>query len=304
MSEYLPTDAIGGVMKNQTRDFKESIWLVALLDNALKMEQKKYKKCPVKPDIAPKHEIVQAWGYVVAGYFLVEQSFKALLHLRKKKVPPTHSLTTLLKLLDPADKEILSEFYVDYREVTGGSGRRFPFKTLEDFLENLDGDDNKKGSFAWRYFPIEEPQGRMPVVSTEFLHEVAFGCIRLISYAHDGKYHPSRYTYSWRLQWKRYRKYSHWLTVRMNSKGWDKLGDRLEILWGPDYRGRYDYLWFKGKSARSYFWELPDNPSLLVIDKRKEIESFDVEKGLRSVGVTFSSRPNYLHGFYPDLADG
>ena len=79
--------------------------------------------------------------------------------------------------------------------------------------------------------------------------------------------------------------------VRMNSEGWDELGDRLEILWGPDYRGRHDLFFFKGKGAKPYFAELPEGFSLPIVDKRQEIESFDVDQGMRSIGVTRISRP-------------
>lgn len=70
----------------------------------------------------------------------------------------------------------------------------------------------------------------------------------------------------------------------MNSDGWGDLGDRLEILWGPDCFGRYDLLLFKGKRARPYFCELPKDFEIPIVDKRKEIEDFDVEEGLVSVG--------------------
>ena len=73
---------------NQTITFKDPLWITAWLDTALKKEREKYKQCPVMPDFAPGHEVAQAWGYVVAGYFLVEESFKALLYLREKKVTP------------------------------------------------------------------------------------------------------------------------------------------------------------------------------------------------------------------------
>ncbi|MYD25235.1 MAG: hypothetical protein F4X08_05435 [Gemmatimonadetes bacterium] len=65
--------------------FKDPIWMMTGLDTALEKEQEKYKKCPVTPDLLPSHEVAQAWGYVVAGYFLVEESFKALLYVRGKK---------------------------------------------------------------------------------------------------------------------------------------------------------------------------------------------------------------------------
>ena len=283
---------------NQTIGFKDPLWITAWLDTALKKEQEKYKQCPVMPDFAPGHEVAQAWGYVVAGYFLVEESFKALLYLRgKQQVPTKHSLTMLFDLFEPGDKKILREYYSDYRATIGGYGGKFTFGTLDEFLVNLDGDPNKKGdymgSFDWRYFLIEEKRSaKMPTVSVEFLHEIAYGCICMVEHAQHGSAEPSQHTHSWRMRRERNKKQSAWLTGRMNSEGWDELGDRLEILWGPDYRGRHDLWLFKGKGAKTYFEELPEGFSLPIVDKRQEIESFDVDEGMRSIDVTLISRPS------------
>ena len=277
--------------------FKDPLWITAWLDTALEKEKEKYEKCPVKSDLVPGHEVAQAWGYVVAGYFLVEESFKALLHLCGKKAPPKHSLTMLFDLFEPGDKEILREYYSDYRATIGGYVGKFPFGTLDEFLVNLDGDPNKNrndhiGSFDWRYFLIEEKRSaKMPTVSVEFLHEIAYGCTRMVEYAHTGNSNPSKYTHSWRMHRKRNKKQRAWLMVRVNSKGWDKLGDRLEILWGPDYRGRYDLVLFRGKKAIKDFAERPEGLSLSIVDKRQEIESFDVDEGMRSIGILRTSRP-------------
>ncbi len=280
-------------MANQKIDFKDSGQIIKWLDTALRKEQEKYKKCPIIPDVVAGYDVAQGWGYVVAGYFLAEESFKALLYLRGKQVPSKHSLTMLFKLFEADDKQSLREFYTDYWETIEGGERAFPFKTLDDFLANLDGDPNKKGddcigSFDWRYFLIEETRSqKMPTVSVEFLHEIAYGCIRMAQHAHDGKSNPSRHTHSWRMHRERYiKKYRDWLMVRMHSQGWGELGDRLEILWGPDYRGRHDFIIFKEKGARPCFAELPKGSSLPVMDKRQEIESFDVEEGMRSIGFS------------------
>ena len=106
----------------------------------------------------------------------------------------------------------------------------------------------------------------MPTVSVEFLHEIAYGCTWMVEHAHNGRFEPSHHTHSWRMRWKRHQKCSDWLTVRMNSDGWDKLSDRLEILWGPDYKGRYDLLLFKGKGAKAYFSDIPKDFSLLRLE--------------------------------------
>ncbi len=268
------------VTANQTIDFKDPLWIVAWLDTALTKEKEKYRKCPVIPDMVPGHEVAQGWGYVVIGYFLVEESFKALLHVRRnKEVPTKHSLSILFNLLEDSDKVILRDYYDDYRATMGGLIGAFPFKALDDFLANLDGDKNKRGdhigSFDWRYFLIEEKCSKvMPTVSIDYLHEIVFGCTRIVEHARNGRFESSRYTLSLRMRVERKNKYNDWLTIRMNSKGWDELGDRLEILWGPDHLGRYDLYMFRGKGMKEYFSEIPDGISIPVVDKRKEIENF------------------------------
>lgn len=267
------------------------------LDTALETEREKYAKCPLIPDMVPDYDAAQGWGYVVAGYFLVEQAFKALLYVRGcKKVPTKHSLFILFDMMEDNDKAVLREYYDDFRSASGGKIGGFRFKTLDDFLQNLDGDRNSKGdyigSFDWRYFLIEEKRSKvMPTVSIDYLHEIVFGCTSLVGHAYNGSSDPSRHTLSRRMLVQRRSKYHHWLAVRMNSEGWDNFGERLEILWGPDRRGRYDFLLFGDEGAKLYFSKIPDNPSAPVEDKRSELENFDVEEGYRSIGIGRSERP-------------
>ena len=271
--------------------FKDRTWVLAWLDTALEKEKEKYAKCPVIPDMVPGHEAAQGWGYVVAGYALVEQSFKALLHLREKNVPARHSLSNLFGLLDQSDQAILREYYADYRATADRGLSAFPFDSLDDFLKDLDGDANTRGdhigSFDWRYFLIEQHRSqRMPLVSVDYLHEVAYGCIRIVENLITDISDPSEHINSLRLRNTRMEKYHDWMTVRMNSDGWKGLGDRLEILWGPDYRGRHDLFLFQGQRITPYFSDIPKDFKLPTVDKRKEVAAFDVDEGYRSIEVT------------------
>ena len=184
-------------MSNRKINFKDKKSAVHLLKTALKMEKEKYATCPVKDDLIPDHTNAQAWGYVVAGYFLLEQSLKLLLHVRSGSPDKTHTLSAeLFGKLPEDDKNVLREFYRDFRS-TFEDATTFPFPELDEFLINLDGDTNGKGSFAWRYFLIEEAQGRtMPAMSIEFLHEVIYAALRIIEHGVFGNFEPSRYTYS------------------------------------------------------------------------------------------------------------
>ena len=156
------------VATKQNTDFKDPLYMTAWLDGALKKEKEKYKKCPVMPDGVPGWVDAQAWGYIVTGYFLAEQSFKVLLYLRGKETPKKHSLSTLFNSYADNDKKILREYYTDYRATISGNRGRFRFNSLDDFLVNLDGDtDSNQGSLAWRYSLIEEVP-EMPFVSIDY----------------------------------------------------------------------------------------------------------------------------------------
>ena len=297
-------------MKNRKKIiFKDSRRISMWLDAALKHEKKKYKNVPVSPDYVPEYEMAQGWGYVIAAYSLLEQSLKALLHVRGKPVRLTHSLTILFGSLEDDDKDILREYYSDYKATAGPELGAFPFTTLDEFLENLDGDpntrgDDRVGSFAWRYFLMEETRSQaMPTVSIDYLHEIIYGCNQVVASTHENKFNPSKYTNSWRMQRQRDRMvYQHWFTMRLNSGGWTKLGDRLEILWGPDYCGRYDWYIFRGQGGKAYFCPLPDDCSLPIVDNRNELAEFDVDEGLKSVGIAIhgdaSDRSNPLSTHY------
>ena len=275
--------------------YKEPLRIRAWLDTALKMERRKYVATPVTPDMVPGHGVAQAWGYAITGYFLIEQGLKALLYVRDVDIDPknvqTHALAVLFVKLPEEDQDVLSAYYNDFRQTFPGMNR-FPLATLREFLVNLDGTRNSRGqyigSFDWRYFLTEEGSGAsIPLVSVDIMHEIVLGCVQLINKDGD-KARES--TYTWRLRSERSRLQQDWLTVRMNSPGWGAEGDRIEILWGPDYSGRHDYLVFEGSRIRSFFAPLPnaETVELGILDKRGELKSFDPEEGFRSIGVTVS----------------
>ncbi|MCY3817353.1 MAG: hypothetical protein OXG59_13810 [Gammaproteobacteria bacterium] len=278
--------------------YREPLYIRTWLRTALQKEWQKFSKTPVMPDMAPGHEEAQAWGYVVAGYSLTEQGLKAVLHVRSVTPPKTHALSVLFAKLRADDQDVLREYYDDFRYTFPGMSS-FPLSTLDAFLVNLDGAKNIRGqhigSFDWRYSLTEKGSGvSMPLVSINVMHEVVYGCVQLVSSIDKGNQKAGRATYSWRLRWKRSRLLQDWLMVRMNSPEWGREGDRLEILSGPAYGDRYDYLVFEGDQVRSFFAPLPnvDEANLKVLDKRAELESFDPEEGFRSIGVTVSRLAN------------
>ena len=271
---------------------KEPCYIRVWLDTALTKEKQKYAAAPVTPDIVPDCEVAQAWGYVVAGYFLIEQGLKAVLHMRGVQPEKTHVLSVLFSKLPAVDQDVLRTYYDDFRHTFSGMSS-FPLSTLDEFLANLDGARDSRGqhvgSFDWRYFLTEESSGTsMPLVSINVMHEIVYGCVQLVESIQNGAYKASGDTYSWRLRRGRLELQRDWLTVRMNSPGWGQEENRIEILWGPDYGGRHDYLVFESDQIRSFFALLPDvdEAKLPMIDKRGELESFNPEEGFRSIGIS------------------
>ena len=214
--------------------------------------------------------------------------------MRGAKPPKIHALSVLFADLSTDDQDVLRAYYDDFRHSFRGMDS-FPLATLDEFLVNLDGSLNSRGqhigSFDWRYYLSEEGSGSsMPLVSISVMHEIVYGCVQLVRSIDKGDGKADGSTYSWRLRWRRSEFQQDWLTVRMNSPGWGQEGDRLEILWGPGYADRYDYLVFEGDQIRSFFAPLPnaEKVELAMIDKRSALESFDPEQGFRSIGVTVS----------------
>ena len=144
-----------------------------------------------------------------------------------------------------------------------------------------------QGAVWFRQFPAElEKRGRFLVRAWSHLRST-----RIIEHVNYGPTEPRECTHSWRMRWEREKKYRYWMLVRMNSDGWDDFGDRLEILWGPDYRCRYDLYLSQGKEIKDCFSEIPDDFELPIEDKRNEIAIFDVEKELQNIGINHVSHP-------------
>ncbi|MCY4151466.1 MAG: hypothetical protein OXE94_04430 [Aestuariivita sp.] len=267
-------------MLNQKINFQDPFSILSWLEIALKTEREKYEACPVIPDLVPKYVNAQGWGYVVTSYFLIELALKAVLFAGKATiVRKTHSLCTLFNDLEDCEQKVLCEYYNDYRATTSETHRNFPYNSINDFLQNLDG-DTARGSFDWRYTLIEECHGdELPAISIEYMHEIVFGCVKILEAHECNEYvNPILFTYSWRLHEKREQQHADWQDSRMTSDGYADLGDRLEILWGPDHLERYDLHLFKGKGMKRQFSKLPANPTVPIVDKKMEVENFIAQR--------------------------
>ncbi len=269
-----------------TRELKEPKVAALGLEFAFDMEERKFTTCPVRPDMIPDYETAQAWGYVVAAYSLVEQGFKALLHLREEDVPRTHELSAkLFGQLAEGDRADLRKYYDDYRALRADEEDDTLFGTLDAFLDNLDGAQNSRGdrigSLDWRYLATEQSQGeQLPRVSINYLHEIIRGCIWILQRETGDGSMPPTFTLSQRERQDRMWELQRWLAVRINSGERTDLDDRWEVVWGPDARGRYDLLLFQGGQVSILFREKPEGTALPVVDKRSEYEAFNPKQSI------------------------
>ena len=181
--------------------YKELHEIIIWLDTALNLEWQKYAATPVRPDLDPDHMVAQGWGYVITGYSLIEQGLKAVLHLCGVEPPKTHVLSDLYTRLPSENQEVLRAFYDDFRHTFPGM-HAFPLTTLDKYLVNLDGVKNSRdryfGATDWRYFLTEEKSGgSMPRVSVNVMHEVVYGCTRIVESIYKADDQADRHTYSW-----------------------------------------------------------------------------------------------------------
>lgn len=231
--------------KSSVKRSKNTIFSWLWLQGALEMEREKYRKCPVKPDIAPAYVHSRMWGYAVNAHLLLEQSLKEIAYARKNKPHKTHSLFSLFCALDNSDKEWLREYYnVIHKSSLGRRSRRkAPHDSLDAFLETLDGPDGK-GIMDLRYFLIEESSNEELPHTTwhahtpwagmehlmEYVYEIVEGCIAIIQYIGQGcdnNYNPSECTYD--------RRWYFWLNQYadqkkqrvVHNKGYRQLEDML-----------------------------------------------------------------------------
>ena len=261
---------------------------VSWLERALKMERLKHATVPVEGDLVAKFVSTSAWGYVTAAYMLIEQALKTLLdqtigfgspelpaHLRE-----THGLRSLFDHLDTDDQETLEDLYGDYWLTEDARSKGFMLDDIGAFLSHL---DQGRGSVGWRYSLTEEiaaiPQ--LGPVHLEHMWET-IRCVLGVIRHHALGYPPRAHS---RVKWEeRRRQHLRWFSSRLNS-GELWRTDRIELLSGPDSRGRSDFYLFRGKTIFPKFGDVDAaarEAGLEVFNVQHEIAAFrDREASLR-----------------------
>ena len=170
------------------------------LERALKVEKAKWAGCPLHPNSPTMFVGIHEWGWIVAGYHLIEIALTGIAIARTGKRKRTHKLVTLYNEIPNEDQNILSGFYDDYR-ATAESIRGRGSERLEEFLENLDGPCGGNGSVAWRFLVMEKRERQeVPIVNIDLMHEVTYGCIQLMQLGTDGREEALQQIFSERME--------------------------------------------------------------------------------------------------------
>ncbi|WP_428274206.1 hypothetical protein [Candidatus Palauibacter sp.] len=255
------------------------------LERALEMERLKYAAVPVEGDLVPRFVSASAWGYVTAAYTLIEQALKTLIDqtigFDSTKLPArlreTHSLKTLFDHLDTDDRRVLEDLYRDYWLTEGAGSMGFSLDEMGAFLGHL---DQGHGSISWRYSLTEEiaaiPQ--LGPVYVEHMWETV-RCVLGVIRHHALGYPPVAHSI---VKWQeRRRQYVRWLNLRLRS-GELSQTDRIELLRGPDSRGRSDFCVFRGKSVFPKFGDVDaaaKQAGLEVVNMQREIAALTDSEG-------------------------
>ena len=261
--------------------FKDSSDTSKWLEAALESEWRKYASNPIHRDFIAEFNYAQAWGSIVAGYFLLEQSLKALLHKCGYEIGKTHVLYCLFSLLPDKQKNILRLHYSDFVKSFPGLGKNTS-NDIDGYLKNLDGNQSN-GSFSWRYFLIEEPpDNKLPFIEINLIHEIVYSICAVHREYENADYKHDEDTYSARLAHHRRVVFLRWYEERKCSGDWTDLGDRIEVLWGPNYADRYSYVIINGDQISSCFGMISENlkNKFVVHDVRDKFQSFQERKAI------------------------
>lgn len=273
-------------------EFQQPDDALTWLERALEVERMKYTAVPVEGDLIRRFVSAGAWGYVTVSYMLIEQALKTLLDqtigFDSARLPDrlrhTHALKTLFDHLDVDDRKVLEDQYRDYWLTEDAGSKGFTLDEIGAFLGHL---DRGRGSVSWRYSLTEEiatiPQ--LGDVYLEHMWETTRCVLGVIRY-HAMGYQPKTHSIvKWQLRLHQYRRWLHW---RLNSGRSRHQPDRIELLRGPDYRGRSDFCVVQGKNLSQRFGDIDPTAKetgLEVVDVRHEIAAF-----LNSEARTVTSR--------------
>ena len=258
---------------------------------ALSMERVKYEESLKRRGLMGRFNLMGDWGSRVSAYNLLEIAMKAVYFARGVEAWG-HKMRILFDGLEEEEKNVLRLYYDDFCHETEYL-RAFPFATLEEFLDYLDGPSNlkshEKGSVGFRFMLLSDSYD-LPQPPVELMLDLVGACLMLME--HIGKGHDvglsRRWTLSWRKHhWGKKEHYYDWKDVMLNLSGDRETKYVIEKLWGSDYKGRFSYFIFDAKGRRLMFGALPEDlKGLDVMDKREELANWDRAAGLMSIGIT------------------
>ena len=114
---------------------------------------------PAQRDLVPDHEAAVAWPLVTAAYNGIEQALKMLLlapagstlTLEESRKLYGHDLEALYSALAPDDQAHIELHFGEHWSLYELAGLNLGFKTVEEFVAQLNDSEPQQGSIAWRY---------------------------------------------------------------------------------------------------------------------------------------------------------
>ena len=135
-------------------------------------------KHPVKRDLIPEYEAVQAWPLVAPLYTGIEQALKMLLlapsdtcfTLGQLKRDYGHNLEKLYAELSADDRDHIELHFREHWNLYGYNTYGADINTAEQFITQING-PSQDGFLAWRYLLIDETM-KLPTTSPLAMSEI------------------------------------------------------------------------------------------------------------------------------------
>ena len=141
--------------------------VAAKCEQACRILTELYQKNPMRRDLVPSYEALQAWPFIVSAYSGIEQSIKVLLKMSSIEYPSSgragHRLDRLFDRLPAPEQLVVRKSFDVYQSLH----YYITFASLDDFLGSISVGYGNTGYDDWRYllmdFEATLASARVPV---------------------------------------------------------------------------------------------------------------------------------------------
>ena len=141
--------------------------VAAKCEQACRILTRLYQRNPMRRDLVPSYEALQAWPFIVTAYSGIEQSMKVLLKMSRIEYPSTgragHRLDKLFDRLPDIERTVIRKSFDVYQSLH----YYINFASVDDFLRSISVGFGSTGYDDWRYllmdFQASLASARVPV---------------------------------------------------------------------------------------------------------------------------------------------